>query len=152
MRELPGPTVDGDLVGGEVDAERPHFDSLLLGELASAPFDASDPHVELGGHVGHQGEIIEAVAGVEARKGVEGDPDQNGHLLKGRRRAHPDQGRSSSVGLLPGLDQHGGWRIADQLLGVQPIPKGGSLDVTAELVKARDSALLPLFEPFTAND
>ena len=45
VRELTGPTVDGHLVRRQVDAERPHFDALLLRELAPIPLDAANPHV-----------------------------------------------------------------------------------------------------------
>ena len=43
MGQLAIPAVDRDLVGGQIDAERPHLDPLLLCEVAAAPLDATDP-------------------------------------------------------------------------------------------------------------
>lgn len=152
MGELPGSAVDSDLVSREVDAKRPHLDALLLRKLATAPLDSPDPHIELRGDIRHQDEIIESIADIEARQRIDGDPDDHRHLLEGLSGPNSDQGGAPSIGFVAGLDQHGRRRTLDQLLGVQPIPKGGGLDLAAKLVEAPHGASVALFDALTADD
>ena len=74
-----GPPLGHDLARGLVDDDLADLEALLGRELASPPLERADARVELGGHVGHEHEVVEAGRRIEAR-----------HLRRGERDDGPD--------------------------------------------------------------